>query len=68
MLCVPGVDAGQVDVLPIQRRDVLKQMIRNLATCTAQVGDGPLYVNRIPMHDRADDEIEAGCAERLALE
>ncbi|CCV16454.1 Alcohol dehydrogenase zinc-binding domain protein (fragment) [Mesorhizobium sp. STM 4661] len=40
MLCVPGVDAGQVDVLPTQRRDVLKQMIRNPATCTAQGGVG----------------------------
>lgn len=32
MFGVPRVDAGKVDMLPIQRRDVLEQMIRNLAT------------------------------------
>lgn len=32
MFRVPGVDAGKVDMLPTQRRDMLEQMIRNLAT------------------------------------
>lgn len=31
MFCIPSVDAGQIDVLPVQRRNVLEQMIRNLA-------------------------------------
>lgn len=59
MFRVPSVDAGQVDVLPTQGRDVLQQMIWNLATFTAQMGNRPLYVNCIPMHDRADDEVQA---------
>ena len=68
MFCIPGVDAGQIDVFPAQRRDVLEQVIRNLAVDFAQVGDGPFDIDRIPMHDRANDEVEAGGAERLAFE
>ncbi len=68
MFCIPGVDAGQVDVLPAQGRDVPEQVIRNLATHAAQVGDGPFDVNRVPMDDRTDDEVEAGGAEGLAFE
>jgi hypothetical protein len=55
-------------MLPVQRRDVLKQMIRNLATHAAQVGDGPFDIDRIPVYDGADDEVEAGRAEGLAFE
>ncbi len=68
MFCIPGVDACQIDVLPAQRGDVLEQMIRNLAMHFAQVGDGPFDIDRVPMHDRANDEVEAGGAEGLALE
>lgn len=68
MFCIPGVDAGQINVFPAQRRDVLEQMIRNLAMHFAQMTDGPFDVDRIPMHDRANDEVEAGGAERLAFE
>lgn len=68
MLAIPGVDAGQIDVLPAQRRDVPEQMIRNLATHVAQVGDGPFDVDCVPVYDRADDEVEAGGAEGLAFE
>ena len=35
MLRVQGVDARQIDVFPTQRRDVLEQIIRNLATLLA---------------------------------
>lgn len=68
MFCIPGIDAGQVDILPTQRGDVLEQMIRNLALHFAQVGDGPFDIDRIPMYDRTDDEVEAGCSEGLAFE
>lgn len=67
-IAIPGVDACQIDVLPAQRRDVLEQMIRNLATHFAQVGNGPFDIDRVPMDDGADDEVEAGGAERLAFE
>lgn len=68
MFCIPGVDAGQIDVFPAQRRDVLEQMIWNFTMHFAQVGDGPFDIDRIPMHDRTDDEIKAGGAEGLAFE
>lgn len=55
-------------MLPAQGRDVPEQVIRNLATHAAQVGDGPFDVNRVPMDDRTDDEVEAGGAEGLAFE
>lgn len=35
MLAIPSVNAGQIDVHPAQRRDVLEQVIRNLATHVA---------------------------------
>jgi hypothetical protein len=39
MLCIPGVDAGQVDVLPTQRRDVLQQRLGNVPARHFQVCD-----------------------------
>lgn len=68
MFCIPVVNAGQIDVFPAQRRDVLEQLIRNLAMHFAQVGDGPFDIDRVPMHDRANDKVEAGGAEGLPFE
>jgi hypothetical protein len=44
-------------VSPAQRRYVLEQVIRNLAMHFAQVGDGPFDIDRVPVYDRADDEV-----------
>ena len=66
MFGVPRVDAGEVDMLPAQRRDMLEQMVRNRPMCVAQMGDGPFDIDRVPVYDCADDEIETGRAERLA--
>lgn len=57
MFCIPGVDAGQIDVFPAQRRYVLEQVIQ-----LRKVGDGPFDIDRIPVYDRTDDEVEAGGA------
>lgn len=47
MFCIPGVDAGQIDVFPAQRRDVIEQLIRSLAMHFSQVGDGPFDIDRV---------------------
>lgn len=31
-------------------------------------GNGPFDIDRVPMDDGGDDEVEAGCAEGLAFE
>ncbi len=55
-------------MLPAQRRDMLEQMVRNRPMRVAQMGDGPFDIDRVPVYDCADDEIETGRAERLAFE
>lgn len=60
MLGVSSVDAGQVDVFPTERRYVSKQHVGNVSPCFSQVYDRTVEIERIPMHDRADDKIEAG--------
>ena len=57
MFCIPGVNAGQTDVFPAQRREMLEQMVRNLAMHFAQVGDSSFDIDRIPMHNRANDKM-----------
>ena len=68
MFGIPGVDAGKVDMLPTERRDVLQQSIRNITTRSLQLCDCTVEIDRIPVDDRADDEVETRGAERLALE
>ena len=67
MLGIPAIDTGQVYMLPTQRRDVLEQMIWNVTRRAAQMHNRPLDVNRIPIHNRTDDEVQARCAKGLAL-
>lgn len=68
MFGIPGVDAGKVDVFPTERRDVLRQSIRNVSTRSLQLCDCTVEIDGIPMDDRTDDEVETRGAERLALE
>lgn len=44
---------------------MLQQRVGNVF---ARLRDSTVEVDRIPVHDRAEDEIEAGCAEGLAFE
>lgn len=62
MLGVPGIDACKVDVFPTERRDVLQQHVGNIFARLPQMHDSTVEIDRIPVHNRADDEIEAGCA------
>src|SRR3546814_20381282 len=68
MFGIPGVDAGKVDVFPTERRDVLRQSIRNVSTRSLQLCDCTVEIDGIPMDDRTDDEVETRGAESLALE
>jgi hypothetical protein len=67
-LAIPGVDAGQIDVLPAQRRDVFQQRVWNGSSCSLQVRDRAVDIDSIPVYDRTNDEIETGGAEGLTLE
>lgn len=68
MFGIPGVDAGKVDMFPTERRDVLQQSIRNVSSRSFQLCDRAIKIDRIPMDDRTDDEVETRGAERLAFE
>jgi hypothetical protein len=68
LLAIPGVDAGQIDVLPAQRRDVFQQRVWNVSSCSLQVRDRAVDIDSIPVYDRTNDEIETGGAEGLTLE
>jgi len=68
MFSIPGVDAGKVDMFPAERRDVLRQSIRNISTGSLQLCDCTVEVDCIPVDDRTDDEVKTRGAERLALE
>jgi hypothetical protein len=68
MFGIPGVDAGNVDMLPTKRRDVIEQSIRNISTRSLQLCDCTVEIDRIPVDDRTYDEVETRGAKRLALE
>ena len=68
MFGIPCVDAGKVDMLPTERRDVLQQSIRNISTLSLQLCDCAVEIDCIPVDDRTDYEIEPRGAESLAFE
>jgi hypothetical protein len=64
----PEVIAGQVDVLPAQRRQVLQQAaIDGLAVATQGVRR-PLQTDRVPQHDSRRHQVEAAGPVALLLE
>ena len=65
---IPGIDAGEIDVLPAERGDMFEQGIGDISSALAQMGDRTAEIDGIPVDDCADDEIETGCPEGLALE
>ncbi len=64
----PGVVAGQVDVLPAQRREMLQEAIVNHLTARPQRFDGAPEIDRVPQGDGSDDQIEAAGTLTLVLE
>lgn len=67
LLDVPGVDAGEIYVLPTERRDVLQQLVGNMSAPLAQMGRCPAEIDGVPMDDGADYQVEAGSPECLTV-
>ena len=55
-------------MLPSERRDVGKEIVGNCCALGPQLPNGPVEIDRVPMHDRGRDEAEARGAETLILE
>lgn len=62
---IPQKIAGEVDVLPGQRRRVGEQRSRHGLALVPQVPDGIGQVSRVPVHDSDDHQVQPGCPELL---
>ena len=65
---MPGIVAGQVDVLPPDGREVGEGFIFDGDTMVAQGGDRAFQVHRVPEDDGRNDQVEPACAVTLVLE
>jgi len=54
-------------VLPSERRDVFEQLVGNIAALLAQISRSPAEIDRIPVNDGTDDQVEARGMESLAV-
>ena len=43
VLDIPGIDAGKVDVLPSERRDMFEQLVGNIAALLARMSRSAAY-------------------------
>ena len=68
MFGIPCVDAGKIDMFPTERRNMLEQSVGDLPAVLPEVGDGATEIDGVPMDNGADDQIQAGSTEGLALE
>src|SRR5687767_2273211 len=64
----PDVGAGEIDVLPAQRRYVFEHLGGNGAPLTAEVIHSASEIDRIPVNNGAHDQVQPRCPEGLALE
>ncbi len=62
----PDVVAGEIDVLPAERREVGEKVIGNMFGL-AQGSDRTVQVAGIPQGDSRDEQVEAGSAVLLVL-
>ena len=62
----PDIVAGQIDVLPTERRQVVKELVGNRLD-GAQRSDGAVEVAGIPQNDCGDEEVQAGGSVLLIL-
>ncbi len=67
LLGIPGMDTGEIDMLPTERRGLFQQFVRDISATLTQMGDGTAEIDRVPMHDGTDHVIEAGGPERLTV-
>src|SRR5690606_19488653 len=66
LLGVPGIDAGEINMLPTERGDVLQQPVGNIPPLPTQMSGGAAEIDGVPVHDGADDQIEAGMPRTFA--
>ena len=62
----PDVVAGEIDVLPPERREVSEKVIGNVLGL-AQGSDRAVQITRVPEGDGRDEKVEAGSAVLLVL-
>ena len=55
-------------MLPTQWRDMPQQGLWNVPSRSFELFDRAVEIDRVPVDDRADDKIEARCAECLTFE
>lgn len=54
-------------MLPAEGRDMLQHIVRDNSSLLAEMTDGAAEVDRVPVDDCADHQVEAGGAECLAV-
>ena len=55
-------------MLPAERGDVGQKLVGNRRPLRAQLSNGPVEIDRVPMNDGGRDEAQARRAETLVLE
>ena len=63
----PGVIAGEVNVVPMDRRHMLKQAFVDLPPLLAKRPDRALQISGIPQNNRGNHQVEAAGAVTLRL-
>ena len=64
----PYVVAGQTDVLPSKRGDVGEEIVGDIGSLRAQLPDGAVEIDRVPVNDGSGNEAQARRAEALVFE
>ena len=54
-------------MLPAYRRRMGEEIVRSQGGCRSQMLGGGVHVDRVPIDDRRDNQIEAGCPILLRL-
>jgi hypothetical protein len=65
---LPEIVAGQADVAPAQWCDMLEKLIRHDPALRSQMLYLWAHVERVPVHDRSDHQIEPRSPVSLVLE
>src|SRR3546814_7967217 len=64
---IPEEIDGESNMLPANRGGMGKQIIRHRDRCGPEMLGSGIHVDRVPIDDSGDDQVEAGCAIFLCL-